>query len=306
MSKELTYQALTTGVFYVVIRGIAAKPWRFDSNVFENWTDGNFANYAVPMTQEGTSGLYYADMPALMPANPGYTIVVYKQLGGSPAISDTVAGEGVVPWSGASTATVTATPDDWTTLAYVKNAIQLTVTTYDNFIQQYITSASRSARTYINNRQLLQTDWQEIRSGVNTRYIRVWNYPIISLTQIIAYYNQTGQITVPGSEFTFEANTGVIQFNPTSTFGTGFYGGFQNYRIDYTGGFSQIPWDIQDAIAVIVKIKLFTNNFDNYNIQTVKAKDSQNTYFNPFSVNFQEPMFGEAKTILDRYKDRRY
>lgn len=92
MAKELQFQASAAGTYYALIRNATALVW--NGTAFEAWVDANVGSYDVPLAREGTSLLYTATMPVL-PAGR-YSAVVHTQAGGSPAVSDVLAGG---PWT---------------------------------------------------------------------------------------------------------------------------------------------------------------------------------------------------------------
>jgi hypothetical protein len=91
--KELQYSALAAANYYALIFNGSAQVW--NGAAFETFVDANIGNYDLPMTQEGTASLIYtADVPAL--AAGRYSAIVKTRAGGSPSISDALAGG---PWT---------------------------------------------------------------------------------------------------------------------------------------------------------------------------------------------------------------
>ena len=96
MAKELLSPKLTADVtYYSLIFSSAGQV--FNGTVFENYVDANYATYVVAMTELGTSsGIYAADLPGALSAATRYSYMVMRQVGGSPAISDTLEAQGVL------------------------------------------------------------------------------------------------------------------------------------------------------------------------------------------------------------------
>lgn len=99
MAGEIQLAHGTTGrVLYAVVRSFLGTIWNTAETAFEAYDSGNWTEYAVTMTEQGTSGYYAGDMPAV-PAGV-YPVEVRHRAGGSPATTDTVAGVGPIEWSG--------------------------------------------------------------------------------------------------------------------------------------------------------------------------------------------------------------
>lgn len=71
----------------------------WNGSAFESYTTGNYANYPISATEQGTASAYYAgDMPALSAGV--YYITAKERVGGSPAESDISIGWGPIQWNG--------------------------------------------------------------------------------------------------------------------------------------------------------------------------------------------------------------
>lgn len=87
MANELIGEYSTGATLFAVLYNDTTKRvW--NGTTFENWTNGNFANYPISLTEMGASGRYYGNLPASLDANAGYSYDVLVQQGGSPAIGD--------------------------------------------------------------------------------------------------------------------------------------------------------------------------------------------------------------------------
>lgn len=98
MSNEIVFphSAAAADLYAVILSNIGQA---YNGTSFENITDANWGNYDIPLTEGGTaSQIYLGTFPAV--AAGVYTIFVYEQAGGSPAVGDELLGAGKVDWSG--------------------------------------------------------------------------------------------------------------------------------------------------------------------------------------------------------------
>lgn len=87
MSNELRASFPTGATLYAVVYDRAGRPWNgaaWDSTP----TDGEWASYAVPMTEDGTTGLYRGNLPAV--GHGLWRYEVRKRVGGAAASTDPV------------------------------------------------------------------------------------------------------------------------------------------------------------------------------------------------------------------------
>jgi hypothetical protein len=85
---------------------------------FEAYDAGNYADYVIAMTEQGSSGVYVADFPSAITSSGTYEYFVHQQAGGSPAEGDSVLDDNTetIDWTGtasASAATGSMTGSDW-------------------------------------------------------------------------------------------------------------------------------------------------------------------------------------------------
>lgn len=78
----------TGASLYAIIHHPSGQVWNSLNETFEDFNAGQWANYAVPMGEQGTSGYYRADYPEAI-GNVLTTEAVYLQAGGTPATNDT-------------------------------------------------------------------------------------------------------------------------------------------------------------------------------------------------------------------------
>lgn len=102
MSGELRTGSSTGLNIYGQILSPSAKRWNNSTLIFETYTVGNYANYAITLTEQGASSVYVGDFPAGITAAGEYEIFYYRRVGGSPAQGDPLIGTGSVVWNGSS------------------------------------------------------------------------------------------------------------------------------------------------------------------------------------------------------------
>lgn len=104
MADELVCEHLTGKTVYAVISNAAGQRWNTAGTpAFENHVDGNWTNYDVAASPQGTSGRYLATMPAGIIIAGRYYATFYEQAGGSPHITnDLKIGAGPIDWTGAA------------------------------------------------------------------------------------------------------------------------------------------------------------------------------------------------------------
>jgi hypothetical protein len=102
MAGEIQARGLPTGqTAYALIHNGIGQYWNIATTLFENFTGANFANYAVSIVEQGSTGCYVGTFPPQITAGV-YGIEARLQLGGSPAQSDpSVAGENF-QWQGSA------------------------------------------------------------------------------------------------------------------------------------------------------------------------------------------------------------
>jgi hypothetical protein len=102
MANELTYHSAANSgdTLYAQLENTVGQLW--NGSAFEAPVSGSWTNYDIAMTEQATStGIFRASMPAA--AAGGYTFVVRKQAGGSPAVGDIVLGSSqLFYWDGSA------------------------------------------------------------------------------------------------------------------------------------------------------------------------------------------------------------
>lgn len=89
MARRLRAKTQTGFTLYANI--INSSSLRWNGTQFEVFSDADYADYVITMTEQGSSGIYLASWPAIV--TPGnYDVIFYVQDGGSPADGDHIAG----------------------------------------------------------------------------------------------------------------------------------------------------------------------------------------------------------------------
>lgn len=102
MASEVQCSFAPGATLYFLIRGLSfniGKVWNTVSVAFETYSTPSYTNYTTSMAQQGTaSGFYTGTFPAAI-GSGSYSIVVKKQIGGSPAESDPTVALGNFDWN---------------------------------------------------------------------------------------------------------------------------------------------------------------------------------------------------------------
>ncbi len=85
MSQLIETLYLSGRNLYVVIHA-GGQVWNKDTVAFENYTQGNWTHYAVPLAEQTSSGYYFAAYPSGIPAGTLSTECLYQQNGVSPVL----------------------------------------------------------------------------------------------------------------------------------------------------------------------------------------------------------------------------
>lgn len=143
MASELRGIAPTGSSVYVHILNSSGQRW--NGTVFETYAAGNYSNYSISLTEQGSSGAFFGDFPAALTLSGTYEYLVYLQNGGSPAQGDAIVGTGKVNWSGTGQSDViSGAMSGPQFLAYVKKIFKRT--DKDDEIYDAITDAISELR----------------------------------------------------------------------------------------------------------------------------------------------------------------
>lgn len=76
---------ITGATLYAIIHNPNGQVWNNNTLAFENYNSSNWSNYAVPLTEQASSGYYRAAFPSQI-SGVLTTELCYQQKGGGPAI----------------------------------------------------------------------------------------------------------------------------------------------------------------------------------------------------------------------------
>ena len=96
MAGEIQIQATSGATIYALIYNINGKI--YNGSDFETWSDANVDIYDIQLTEQGTSGFYIGDFPAI--SSGLYSLVAKNQSGVSPSPGDLLTGAGNISWNG--------------------------------------------------------------------------------------------------------------------------------------------------------------------------------------------------------------
>jgi hypothetical protein len=104
MSNELKTQFNSGATVYAVVLNSAAQAWRGDTHVFETLAAGDWTQYASPMTEQASAGIYAGNFPAAITVAGTYCILFRQQTDVAPAATDLSNGMlgGTLYWNGSS------------------------------------------------------------------------------------------------------------------------------------------------------------------------------------------------------------
>jgi len=86
MASEITVAYKTGQLLYVLIFNTVGEVWNFLTAVFEAVVNSDWTDYELALAEQGTTGIYEGNFPALSAGN--YSVIVYQQKGSGPLPSD--------------------------------------------------------------------------------------------------------------------------------------------------------------------------------------------------------------------------
>lgn len=150
-----------------------------------------------------------------------------------------------------TTVTTPADSYDLVALEDFKSDLGITVDTDDDFLQRAIGKASLAAAQYC-DRVLVAEEVVDTFVGHHSSALKVSHYPIIEINSIT---QGSGDIMVEGADYRVDMAAGVI-------YRIGCSWGGDPVVVDYEGGYSEIPLDLQGAATDIVKALQFNRTRD--------------------------------------------
>lgn len=101
MAREIRIIGPTGNTAYAHLFNSTTQRW--NGTAFETFSVVNYSTYDISLTEDGSTGIYVADMPASVPAGV-YDAVLFLQDGASPANGDLARNAASVDWRGSATA----------------------------------------------------------------------------------------------------------------------------------------------------------------------------------------------------------
>lgn len=137
---------------------------------------------------------------------------------------------------------------DLTTLANVKQWLNITVITDDALLTRLITASSGFIQSFV-GRQFISQAYVENRSGNNGMLMLFANYPVTAVSSITV--NGTAIPLAP------DVKTAGYRFDSASVFlnGYSFTRGFNNCVLSYTAGYAAIPLEIEQACFELIGLR---------------------------------------------------
>lgn len=252
MANEQQTNFTTGSTVYALIRNTNALIWNNSTSAFESYLSANVPDYAITMTENGTgSGWYVGNFPTGIDTPGIFYIEFFDQFGATPANTDTYIAGGQLDWSGSSVLSFFL--PNVTSLANVKLAMNIFNDNSDSQISQFLAAASAAISQYC-NRIFTVGMYSEYYDGPGDRTLLLRQRPIVQLTSITVDPFGSDPITVDGSNFIVNTNTGLIGWKPQNQYGSWFvkgYDGQQNYLVVYQAGYQVVPSDIQQVACQI-------------------------------------------------------
>lgn len=116
---------------------------------------------------------------------------------------------------------------------------------------QQLLDVATAAIERLSHRTFASGSVTEYQNGDGTRELLVDQYPLTAISQITVTDAGDTDTVYANTVFDFEGATGDIRFKPVE--GGSFLPGFQNIKIEYTGGMASIPEDLQEATVQLVQ-----------------------------------------------------
>ncbi|MCR3759154.1 phage gp6-like head-tail connector protein [Clostridium felsineum] len=191
-------------------------------------------------------------------------------------------------------------------LASVKEYLNISDTTKDNFLIRKINAASTLVEQYI-NRSLKVNSYTENLQGNNRQYLTLMNYPLVSVESVSFFDNILDPSQYNVDDYCMKRGMIYKETGWTSNdFLIGIGGdpvpGKKIIQVQYHAGYATIPEDIQDAVIDLVALKfkesIYGDNrfgIESESVGAVKYTYSKKDLAIPASIS----------SVLDRYVAKR-
>ncbi len=103
MANEILLNHGYTGrdLYFHIREQVGMEIWSTTANDLVTYVDADWANYDLPLTEQGDSGVYVASMLAF--SRGRYYVTIYRRMTGSPLITDPIVGSGTIEWGNGMT-----------------------------------------------------------------------------------------------------------------------------------------------------------------------------------------------------------
>jgi len=105
--KVIIPHNLSGATLYFQVWDSSGDVW--NGSAFESYTEGNWGNYDIALSRQGTSAIYVGAFPSLDAGR--YSVLSFEQAGGSPAATDSVIASGDAVWDGTQFADLGSTAE---------------------------------------------------------------------------------------------------------------------------------------------------------------------------------------------------
>jgi len=185
--------------------------------------------------------------------------------------------------------------EDLTSLAEVKDFLLIDVTTWDSFISKLITRVSKLFDSYC-RRPLKARDLDKVLDGNGTNTLWLPTYPINSITKLWLSKDQewTSANEISANNYYVNVDTGRLRL----TKGDVFPDYPDSVRIQFNGGYSTVPADLEEACIEEVARRFHFSQEKQLGRLSESTMAGATTY---------EPagLLRTVRLVLDLYKDWR-
>jgi len=253
----------TTGYhLYALLRNSLVQI--YNGTGFETYNSNDYWEYstAIPMTEQDQSGFYYAEFPANISAPDLYMATIFcladnSEYGMPSETNDRFVSSGNLTFDGSS---IIAGGIEQQlvglSLAKLLCGISSTDTQLDDTLNVLIYGASAAVEGWCHRKFALRM-YSENYDGPGSTTLLLRNHPVVSIQQVTLFQYTNFPIVIPGSDIVFNANTGLISVNPSSTYYQYFpYDGWasqQSIEVNYCAGYGVIPQNIMTATAKVTR-----------------------------------------------------
>lgn len=303
-----TVPPVTNATVYAVLFDSRDFVWNTATTALEQFNFANYAHYAVSLTETPVgSGYYQGNFPVGITIAGEYSGDIFKQVGGSPADTDTIIAAGTVDWNGTA-AISPPTNNQLCTVSAVSSLLNLSANqaSIDNgFISTLIGAATTAIQKYT-LRDFFLTNYSEYYDGTGTRSLKLKQFPVTAISQVTYYPFDITPIAVTGTYFYIDTNTGIISSipnlngTPNLNYVPNWPQGWKSVLVQYTAGFAVIPADVQQCCAMVSKM-LYLQRGTDLLASNIKLGDFQAQYVTKAQAWINGDY--DIQQVLNRYKD---